>query len=302
MRVSARDRRAQMLQQAYDPDVIRQGPAIGPGEADASVVEVQNFLRRFGYFDFAPGALDTAPEPGRLDEATLRALVELQMRYDIGTPGVLDAATRDFMAAPRCGMPDLFGRPSINFRTVCAWDRRNLSYQFGRPGASAITTDVTQGVAINAIRRALNTWAAVGVGLTFRVITGGDIAIDADIRIEWRPAADPDSSMVGNVVAHADYPPGCSVVTTDYPKPLHFDDTETWVDGAVAGGYDIETVALHELGHLLGLDHSTVPGTVMWPTVYSNNTLRTLQPDDLAGITALYPPPFGGLLGIIVGG
>ena len=87
-----------------------------------------------------------------------------------------------------------------------------------------ITSDLPQGVVINAVRRALNTWAGAGVGLTFRVITGGDIAIDADIRIEWRPAADPDYSMVGNVIAHSDYPPGCPVVTTDYPKPLHFDD------------------------------------------------------------------------------
>jgi hypothetical protein len=215
------------------------------------------------------------------------------MRYDIGTPGILDAPTKAFMAEPRCGVPDLIGRPTLRFATVCAWNRRNLSYQFGRPGASMLTADVGQGVSINAIRRALATWAGAGVGLTFRVITGGDIAIDADIRIEWRRAADPDHSMVGNVVAHSDYPPGCSVVTAtdEYPKPLHFDDEdETWVDGAVAGGLDIETVALHELGHLLGLAHSDVAGSVMWPTVSSNYTLRSLQPDDLAGIRALYPP------------
>jgi hypothetical protein len=148
---------------------------------------------------------------------------------------------------------------------------------------------VSQGVAINAIRRALNTWAGAGVGLTFRVITWGDIAIDADIRIGWRQAADPDHSMVGNIVAHSDYPPGCAMVTMDYPKPLHFDDSETWVDVAAAGGLDIETTALHELGHLLGLNHSDVPGAVMWPTVSYNFTLRTLQPYDLAGIRALYP-------------
>jgi murein L,D-transpeptidase YcbB/YkuD len=90
-----------MVQQAYDPDVIRQGPELEPGESDPSVAEVQKFLKRFGYFDFAPGGLDTAPEPGRLDEATVRALVELQMRYDIGTPGVLDAATPSTRSAGR---------------------------------------------------------------------------------------------------------------------------------------------------------------------------------------------------------
>ena len=289
MSVTLQERCAEMVQQAYDADVIRDAPELEPGQSDPAVVEVQNFLKRFGYMDFAAGSLQVAPAPGQLDKATIRALVEFQMRYDIGTPGVLDAPTKDFMAAPRCGVPDLTGRTILRFATVCAWDRRNLSYQFGRPGASAMTTDVSQGVAINAVRRALNTWAAAGVRLTFRVITGGDLAFDADIRIEWRPEADPDFSMAGNIIAHADYPPTCSVVTSDYPKPLHFDDSLTWVDGAVAGGFDIESVALHELGHLLGLDHSTVPGTVMWPSIPSNFTLRALQADDLAGIRALYP-------------
>jgi hypothetical protein len=291
MSTSVQDRRAEMLKQTYDPEVIRDGPELEPGGSDPSVVEAQGFLKRFGYMDFAAGAPEVAtePEPGHLDEVTVRALVELQMRYDIGTPGVLDAPTRDFMAAPRCGVPDLTGRPTLRFSTVCAWNRRDLSYQFGRPGASALTTDVSQGVAINAVRRALATWEAAGVRLRFRVITGGDIGIDADIRIEWRPEADPDFSMAGTVIAHADYPPSCSVVTTDYPKPLHFDDSVTWVDGAVAGGFDIETLTLHELGHILGLDHSTVAGTVMWPTFPPNFTLRSLQPDDLAGIRSLYP-------------
>jgi hypothetical protein len=288
MAQSARDRRTEMLQQAYDPDVIRQAPDLEPGGQDPAVVEVQHFLKRFGYFDSGAGAVESAPETGHLDAATIRALVEFQMRYDVGTPGLLDAPTRDFMAAPRCGVPDLVGRPLIRFATVCPWNRRNLSYQFGRPGAAMMTTDVSQGVAINAIRRALATWVGAGVGLTFRVITGGDIPIDADIRIEWRPAADTDLSMLGNVIAHSDYPPDCSVVTNDYPKPLHFDDGETWVDGAVPGGFDIETIALHELGHLLGLDHSGDAGAVMRPSFPANFTLRTLQADDLAGIRALY--------------
>ena len=287
---TVQDRRAEMLLQVYEPEVIRDAPDLEPGQHHSSVTEVQNYLRRFGYLDFAPGAVDDPPEAGHLDSATVRALVELQMRYDIGTPGVLDAPTREFMSAPRCGMPDLTGRPTLNFRAVCAWNRRDLSYQFGRPGASALTADVPQGVSINAIRRALATWTAAGVGLRFRVITGVDITIDADIRIEWRPEADPDASMAGDVIAHSDYPPSCWAVTNSYPKPMHFDDSVTWVDGAVAGGFDIESVALHELGHLLGLDHSTVAGTVMWPTIPSNFTLRSLQPDDLAGIRSLYPP------------
>ena len=287
-----------MLQQGYDPEIIRQTPDLDSGDQHAGLVEVQKFLKHFGYFSTDPVGTGAPPDAGHLDATTVRALVEFQMRYDVGTLGTLDAPTRELMAAPRCGVPDIIGS-SVNFATACAWNRRNLSYQFGRPGASAMTTDLPQGVTINAIRRALNSWANAGAGLTFQVITGGDIGADADIRIEWRAKADPDHSMVGNIVAHADFPPGCSAVTTDYPKPLHFDDSETWVDGAVAGGFDIETVALHELGHLLGLKHSDVNGSVMWPYVSSNYTMRTLQPDDLTAIRSLYPAAVAWWLPII---
>ena len=74
------------------------------------------------------------------------------------------------------------------------------------------------------------------------------------------------------------------------PKPVHFDDSEhLWVIGAVASGFDVETVALHELGHILGLQHSDVAGSVMFPSVSSNFTKRALTADDLGGIRQLYP-------------
>ena len=96
--------------------------------------------------------------------------------------------------------------------------------------------------------------------------------------------------MVGGVLAHADFPPACGVITNTLPKPVHFDDSEhQWVLGAVAGGFDVETVGLHELGHILGLQHSDVAGSVMFPSVSSNSTKRALTADDLGGIRELYP-------------
>ena len=56
-----------------------------------------------------------------------------------------------------------------------------------------------------------------------------------------------------------------------------------------AGAFDVETVALHELGHILGLQHSDVPGSVMFPSVDDNTTKRALTADDLSGIRQLYP-------------
>jgi Matrixin/Putative peptidoglycan binding domain len=280
MSESAHDRYTEMVQQGYDADAIRDAPDVEPGGADPSVAEVQNFLKHYGYLDFPEAAaLEVTPE--RLDDATVRALTEFQRRYNVGTPGTLDAPTRDLMAAPRCGVPDLLAGPSPFCSTRCAWNRRALTYTFGN-----LSDQVGKEVGRNAVRRAFRTWAAAGVGLSFRELS---IPFNPDIFVEWRPAADPDHSMGGRTLAHADFPLGCSIIVRGLPLPLHFDDEEhTWVDGA-SGGFDIETIALHEIGHLLGLEHSDVSGSVMFAFVNENTTLRRLQSDDRAGIRALYP-------------
>ncbi|KAL9400206.1 hypothetical protein Peur_009167 [Populus x canadensis] len=55
----------------------------------------------------------------------------------------------------------------------------------------------------------------------------------------------------------------------------------------VPEAYDFLTVGLHELGHALGLAHSSIKGVVMWPYTGMNET-RVLQDDDVHGIEALY--------------
>ncbi|GMN20106.1 hypothetical protein TIFTF001_045282 [Ficus carica] len=51
---------------------------------------------------------------------------------------------------------------------------------------------------------------------------------------------------------------------------------------------DLESVAVHEIGHLLGLDHSNVPAASMYPTFIYGERKRGLNADDIQGIRALY--------------
>jgi hypothetical protein len=76
-------------------------------------------------------------------------------------------------------------------------------------------------------------------------------------------------------------------------------------DTGVANRWDLQTIAVHEIGHLNGLGHSALgetepsgtgrrvlsTGAVMFPIALGLGDIsaRTLMPDDIAGISDIYP-------------
>ena len=53
--------------------------------------------------------------------------------------------------------------------------------------------------------------------------------------------------------------------------------------------FDLQAGFTHELGHLLGLWHSSVEGASLNPAMAGNPEARSLEEDDIAGLCALYP-------------
>ncbi len=53
--------------------------------------------------------------------------------------------------------------------------------------------------------------------------------------------------------------------------------------------YDLASTVLHELGHAAGLGHTADSGAVMYRSIGKGQMKRTLQPDDIAGLSAQYP-------------
>ena len=59
--------------------------------------------------------------------------------------------------------------------------------------------------------------------------------------------------------------------------------------------FDLQSVLTHEIGHFIGLDHTFDPDATMFAGYEEGSTsLRTLEPDDVAAVCAVYPPDRSG--------
>lgn len=265
---------SEFSQYVCDAKKIELLPDLEVGASHPDFGEVQNYLRRYGYL-----TSDQPCKPGELCADTSRVLKGFQEFFGLEPLGSFDGATRTAMAAPRCGLPDF---SELDANTIGPWNDGNLTYAFGNSTGQAVGDQAARA----AVRNAFATWSAASGQVDFSEVGSQD---SPNVLVEWRPANDPDHSMVGGVLAHADFPPGFSIIGQGQTLPLHFDDDEhTWVVGTVPGAFDIETVALHEIGHCLGILHSSVRGAVMFPSVRNNFIRHDPQPDDLLAIRELY--------------
>lgn len=89
----------------------------------------------------------------------------------------------------------------------------------------------------------------------------------------------------GNILAHAFYP----YEENAFGGDVHFDNDENWKQGSsnLNEGVDFLTVAIHEIGHSLGLAHSPVYNAIMFP-YYKGVTPAQLDYDDILGMWQLY--------------
>jgi hypothetical protein len=267
--------------------------AVKRGDKGQPVKEVQQFLKAFGYlgveeagFPLAgpqltalgatlpAGSVATA---GEFDDATATALRQFQRFHGLPVTGEVDDATRGEMSRPRCGVPDLLPRSAGALNFVAPgqkWPTTNLTYVFegGLNPVGGLTADDIRG----AVQAALDMWSEA-TPLKFTEKPG----VPAHLKISFAAGNHGDGFPFdgpGNVLAHAFFP-------TD--GRVHFDLGETWGVQFEAAKIDLVTVAAHEIGHALGLDHSQVRGSLMFPT-YSG-VQRFLDTDDIRGIQTLYP-------------
>ena len=158
-----------------------------------------------------------------------------------------------------------------------------LSFSDENYGSSVAITSLPgfQPCFITEIQSAFAAWQAVS-NIKFVQVSDSGSAFNApgaagDIRI----GAHSFDGLSGTL-AHAYYPPpnGNSAA-----GDLHFDSSENWTCNA--SGIDIGIVAMHEIGHSLGLAHENT-STIALMDPYYNPALTSLQSDDIQGATSIY--------------
>ena len=106
-----------------------------------------------------------------------------------------------------------------------------------------------------------------------------------------------------------DLPDGVYPAGTIFDGDIAFNSSEAWSVSGLDGSLDIRAVALHEIGHLQGLSHSSIRDAVMWPFLADDiAAARTLKADDIAWSSFYYPTEpaystsFGSIRGQVING
>ncbi|MGH9314305.1 MAG: matrixin family metalloprotease [Vicinamibacterales bacterium] len=190
-----------------------------------------------------------------------------------------------------------------NGRTVqLKWERLPMRYFITNRGVPGVTPAQFQA----AVGRAFQTWQDVATatfsGTFAGFTTANPLDDDGLTTLGFLPRPDQDRVLAATHILTNELTG--EIVEAD----IFFNSTFEWSVSPTGetGRFDVESIALHEAGHLLGLGHSAIgetelrPGggrrviasaAVMFPIAFSAGNVeeRTLHPDDIAGVSDIYP-------------
>jgi len=206
-----------------------------------------------------------APDPLQGDRNLPRRLVVLAVVLSCCVPGV--ASAQAVVPPGATYVEDGTGRPAA---TAARWrppegDTRVLRVAFADPPADAASF-------WREAREALDTWSAIpGIPFLFQLVPATG---EPDVEFRWVDRF--PTSQAGATHRRLDedgYVDGVTVVLA-----------RSHADGSSMSPEFRRLVALHEVGHVLGLPHSEDPGDVMHP---GNRNLR-VSSRDVRSLRSLY--------------
>ncbi|KAL5805494.1 hypothetical protein ACOSQ4_028229 [Xanthoceras sorbifolium] len=204
---------------------------------------------KFSYLDYKNDKNRSHENDDDFDDLLESAVKTYQLNFHVKSSGVLDRKTLTKMAIPRCGVADIVNGTNWMMKTD-----HHHHYGSGSPFHAVAHYSFFQGSP---------RWPAAQTHLTYAFL----------------PATRDDAM---GPVARA-------FKTWQVNTHFRFSRVEDSTTANIKIGFanDLATVALHEIGHLLGLGHSEVEGAIMWPAITVGST-KGLHRDDIEGIRVLY--------------
>jgi hypothetical protein len=253
------------------------------GSSGAEVQAVYAYYQRYGYFPndellksypaWRPLVATAPARPDLFDDRMQEATRLFQRNMGLPETGIVDGATRESLAQPRCGFPDGIAAHDGSDKwdlLSAGWGKSNLTWKLVNSVAFDSYDVNTAKAAIRGyISSALAQWAGAASAYTFTEVTGSG---GADILIDFKALTPITTS------ASTTYPPGGDVT---------MNTNLVWTTLGNFQRIDMPSVLVHELGHSIGLAHSGVSTSVMYPTfLVGQQAKRNLTFDDLQGALA----------------
>lgn len=180
------------------------------------------------------------------------------------------------MGKPRCGCQDFIEGVCQGLAGgIAKWNKNKVTVsilEYLEEFSVALQDEITTNVC--------DTWQGV-CGLAIEFTPNN---LNADILISAGNGIGDNFDGPNGVLAWAYLPTG-----TDSQLNLKFDKAETWVEKNTQLGTLYGNVLAHEMGHSLGLSHSYIQGSLMYP--YYNPLIAVPQLDDINSIQKRYGKP-----------
>mmetsp|Transcript_61560 Transcript_61560/g.55556 ORF Transcript_61560/g.55556 Transcript_61560/m.55556 type:complete len:791 (-) Transcript_61560:65-2437(-) len=285
---------------------------MGGGNNPNEVKSLQRYLAKFGYYD-------SAEIDGIYGPKTTQAVMDLQKGYrfeddkdneaNLKVDGYVGAKTKRIISdLRRCANVDPFANNEVaDEDTGEAWKKSSLSYYIDVPPGYLERERVEE-----VIESTFKQWSdATDGNITFKLLN--DVPLKnkkrADVVLSWTESQSDDPTLgfdgAGGVLGA-----GGRLDKGKGKGFVNFDISERWVygdDKKEDNGFDntisdlnnpstwyrgkpkisLLYVALHEIGHVLGLDHSARLEDVMGPYYIPEQT--KLQKNDIQRVKSLYP-------------